>query len=372
MMGAMPAIEFSTLAARDLRDVTKAQLQDVKSLDFCRWLACYGEARSRELAHEWYLARYPRSYAAAIAKKELEGLRNNDVELMAKAAVPIGTTTDPNFAGNLVGLDGLLAAFTERVAAQSLLGRLEAAGARKIPFNAKAPFETTGAVYQWVAEAAPTPVSAMAFGAGATLKPLKSASLLVFTLEFIRGISDATADSLRRTLSAGLIAFSDAWLLSTNAASAAAPAGLLAGVTPVASTGNLQADMLALNAAFFSARPWASAPVTIASPANAMAIVGASSGGGNATTAVMPLLVTPAAGPNIVLLDAEALVYADGGITIDISTQGTLQMNDAPGVPDATTVFTSLWEQNLVGFKVARVANWAIAPGAVQYLLPGA
>jgi len=366
-------MSFELDAAR-LPDVaTRQRLRDVKSLEFVKWAAGFGEAHGdRSRANESFIHRYPRSIGTPYAKQEIELLRANDVELLRKAAVPVGTTTDPNYAGNLVsggGIDALLAAFTELVAAQSLLGRI--VGARKIPFNARAPFETAGATYSWVAEGAPKPVSTMGFGAGVVLKPTKSASLLVFTQELIRGINDQTADGLRRTLVGGLVAFSDGWLLSTNAATALNPAGILAGVTGITNSGNLATDLATLVAQFFAARPWAAAATFIASPANAHAMA-ATATGFNSSGVPLPVLVSPAAGGNIILVDGDALVYADAGITFDIATEGTVQMNDAPGTPDATTVFTSLWQQNLVGFKVERMANWAIAPGAVQYLLPAA
>jgi len=44
-------------------------------------------------------------------------------------------------------------------------------------------------------------------------------------------------------------------------------------------------------------------------------------------------------------------------------------MNDAPDNPTlATTVFTSLWQDNLTGFKVERFVNWQSTTGAVKYL----
>jgi hypothetical protein len=348
-----------------LQDLTRAQIREAKALAFAQWLGCFGQTRDRELANEWFCERYPRSYGAGLAKKELELQRVDDPVQRRKALVPIGSTTDPNFAGNLVGVDALLGAFIELVHAQSLLGRIP--GARQMPFNAKVPIETSGAIYQWVAEGAPKPMSAMNFGAGTVLTPTKSAACLVFTQEFIRGISEQTADSLRRTLSAGLVAFSDGWLLSTNVASPAAPGGLLAGVTPVTSTGNLAADLTALITAFFAARPHAAAATFIASPAKAHAMAGITTGV-SSSGVPLPVLVSPAAGSNIVLLDGDALVYAGGTVTIDIAREASVQMNDAPIVPDATTTFRSLWQENLVGFLVESTASWAIAPGAIQYL----
>ncbi len=69
------------------------------------------------------------------------------------------------------------------------------------------------------------------------------------------------------------------------------------------------------------------------------------------------------------VLDAAAVLYSDGGIDLGISTEGAIEMNDAPaGVPTATTVVTSFWQFDLVGFRVERMLWWIAAPNAVQLL----
>jgi hypothetical protein len=47
-------------------------------------------------------------------------------------------------------------------------------------------------------------------------------------------------------------------------------------------------------------------------------------------------------------------------------------MNDAPAAPDATTVFRSLWQDNLVGLRAERMINWQRARTAAVYYLTDA
>jgi len=46
-----------------------------------------------------------------------------------------------------------------------------------------------------------------------------------------------------------------------------------------------------------------------------------------------------------------------------------VQMDSAPmNPPDATVVYTSFWQANLVGLRAERFINWKVArAGAVQY-----
>jgi hypothetical protein len=56
-------------------------------------------------------------------------------------------------------------------------------------------------------------------------------------------------------------------------------------------------------------------------------------------------------------------------VTIDVSREASLQMDtvlDNP--PIATTLMTSLWQNNLVGLRAERFINWKKArTGVVQY-----
>jgi len=76
------------------------------------------------------------------------------------------------------------------------------------------------------------------------------------------------------------------------------------------------------------------------------------------------------AGTTVALVQPREVLYADdGGVTIDVSTEASVQMDSAPMNPaDATVVMTSFFQNNLVGLRAERFINWKRArAGAVQY-----
>jgi hypothetical protein len=141
------------------------------------------------------------------------------------------------------------------------------------------------------------------------------------------------------------------------------PASITAGLTPTASTGNLQADVQTMLAAFFTARPGAQDPALIAGAAKAAQLRALNPGFG------LPIISTEAAGASVVVVDGSGIFVADGGVTFDVSREASVQMNDAPDNPaTAATVPSSLWQLNLVGFKVERMLNFYATPTSVAYL----
>lgn len=47
----------------------------------------------------------------------------------------------------------------------------------------------------------------------------------------------------------------------------------------------------------------------------------------------------------------------DGGVSIDMSMEASVQMNDAPSAGAQSLV--SLWQNNLVGIRAEQYINWA-------------
>jgi HK97 family phage major capsid protein len=69
---------------------------------------------------------------------------------------------------------------------------------------------------------------------------------------------------------------------------------------------------------------------------------------------------SPADGsPIIFVLPKEVLLADDGGVTIDVSREASLQMNTAPDSPEtASTVTINLWQHNMIAIKAERFINW--------------
>jgi len=87
---------------------------------------------------------------------------------------------------------------------------------------------------QWVAEGQPTPVRALSFSNAAILRPRRLSVISVFTEEMVA--SSNIEAIVRQTLGEAIGLALDAQMFSANAASANAPAGLFAGVTPLTAT----------------------------------------------------------------------------------------------------------------------------------------
>lgn len=353
-----------TLPTR-LSDVTRNELIEIRSLEFMKWLCCYAEAQgSRTLASEWYVEQYPNSFGATYVKKELEVLRQPGVDLKERALMPPATTLGSTYAAPLVGVDMLASGFLAQVHAKSVLGQIP--NMLRVPFQVRVPTEDAGANYQWVGEGGAKPVSTMTFNQGVTLTRLKGAAIPVFTGEFIRSITDATAATLRNTLRNGLVKWSDKAFLdpTSTAVATVRPASITAGVTPVTPGANFAASMQALLNTFFTNRPDAEEPVLIAAAQKEAEIMALGPNGVG-----LPIVRSPAAGTSVVMVDGAGMFYADDGVTIDTSDTAAIQMNSTPdSPPTAATVFVSLWQQNLRGFLVERFLSWHATPGSVQYL----
>jgi hypothetical protein len=348
---------MSTMTLPRLGEMTRAQLRDQQSIDFMKYLATLAETRgASQRAVELFLDRFPESASASAMRKALESS-----DLATKAAIAPGTSTDSAWAKPLIGVQQLAAGFLAVAHSASLLGRIP--GLQEIPFNTKVPFETTPANYQWVAEGALKPSSKLAFSDGITLSPTKCLGIIVLTAEFMKLSSPGTARALRQTMIGGLTAFVDRQFLDPAVAAVAGthPASITNGTTPVTGTADFVASVKALITAFFAARPGAEAPVLIANGGHAAAIRGQVPGFG------LEVIASEAALTNVVMLDPAGVFYADGGLEIDYSTHAALEMDSAP-VGTAAAVVSSLWQLNLVGWRVERFINYAAAPTAVKYL----
>ena len=342
-----PPMETSSMPR--LGDHTRDLQQKLLVLDYGCWLAELGTTQTRETATKNFLARYPQSPGAVLIR--------------TKAAIAPGTTTDSAWGGALV--TPMEAAFVALLRSASLLGRIP--GLRKIPFNTKVPIQTTGSNYQWIAQNAPKPASALAFSSGVTLAPLKHAAIPVVTRELVLAAQAGFSGALIEALEADCTAFTDVSFLSPTSTAIAdtRPASVTAGTTPVASTGNYPVDLASLLSAFFAGRPNVRAPVLITNAAHNAAIRSMNGGGGVG----VDVIVSDAAGGITVAMDPSGIFLADDGVKVESSQEAMLQMSDSPDNPTtASTVQVSLFQTNMIGFRVERYVNWSATANSVKYL----
>ncbi|WP_122523589.1 phage major capsid protein [Pseudomonas viridiflava] len=317
-----------------------------------------------------------------------------EVLTVLKAAVAAGTTTDPAWAAPLVEYQNMSSEFIELLRPQTILGKIQ--GLRLVPFNIKMPGQTSGSSVGWVGEGKPKPVSALAFDT-TTLRFTKAAGIVVLTDELVR-FSNPSAEALVQTdLTASMAEFLDVAFVDPAIAAVAdvSPASITNGITPIVASGTtaeaLKADVKRLFATFLAANMTPAGAVWIMTPTMALTISmmtnalgqsefpGIDMNGG--TFMGLPVVVSesvpsnpgtdnPAAGAGQRLILAKAseiLLADDGGVTIDVSREASLQMDSAPG--SGSQELVSLWQNNMVALRAERFINWKRRrPSAVGYI----
>jgi HK97 family phage major capsid protein len=244
------------------------------------------------------------------------------------------------------------------------------------------PVQTGGGTYGWVGQGAPKPVTSLGF-TSAKVDPAKIAGIVAITEELARNSTPAAEGVIRNAMIDGITLFMDGQFIDPAVAPLVNvhPGSITNGITGTAATGDPFADLATLLGKFTTAKVPISGVTLIMSTTNAMnlsmqlTVTGApafpalTAGGGS--IAGLPVIASETAGTNIIALVPRYILFADdGGVTVDVSREASLQMDSAPDNPAvATTVMVSLWQNNLVGFRAERYCSWkrALDP-AVQYL----
>jgi HK97 family phage prohead protease len=304
-----------------------------------------------------------------------------DVEIALKVPVPPGTTTDTVWAGPLVNYQILVSAFAEYLRPLPIIGRIP--GLTRVPFKVRVPRQTAGATVNWVGEAAPKPLTSLAFDS-ITLDFTKIAGIIPLTEELIRSSSPSAELLVRNDLAAAIVQFMDSYFVDpSKAATGISPASITNGVTALTPSGTTGAafmsdvnrligqfltNNLSLATAVFITTQQVGArigsllnsfgqpmfPTTTATGGTILGIPVVTSENVPSTTG------SPTEGYPLILAKADDILLADDGqVTIDASREATLQMETAPDSPaTASTVMQSLWQQNMVAIKAERFINW--------------
>ena len=307
-----------------------------------------------------------------------------EVELMIKAAVAPGTTTDPAWAGALVTVGNLTNEFIELSRPATILGKIP--GLTRVPFNVSVPIQTAGGSYKWVGQAKAKPVTKLQFGS-VSLGMAKAAGIIVLTEELVRSSSPSAEAIVRNDMIKGIAQFLDQQFTDPAVAAVAnvSPASITFGAPTAVSSDNAGTDLGMIVSHFATNNLGVGGLAVIMSETNAFAMgwkrdalgapqfpgVGATGGNANGVTIVASNVV----GDKVIALAPEYILLADdGGVSIDVSREASLQMNDAPANPadPATTVWSSLWQDNLVGLRAERFINWQRGGVNTVYYLTGA
>jgi HK97 family phage prohead protease len=305
------------------------------------------------------------------------GTRDPDLVGIIKAnVIAHNTVTD----AALIGNEGGFADFVEYLRPMTILGRFGTngiPGLQRVPFRVPLVTQTGGAVGYWVGEGKPKPLTKITWS-NRELSPLKAANIAVATMELLRDSSPAAETLLRNDLATAIAAAIDtAFIDPTNAGvSTVKPASITNGVTPVPSSGNdaaaIRADVQAAMTGFIAANNPLLSGVWIMSATTALALSmmrtaldqpefsGISMQGG--TFEGLPVIVSQYVTDYVVLANAADIYFGDdGGVSVDMSTEASLQMLDNPTVDSVTptaTTLVSMFQTNSVAFRAERTVNW--------------
>ena len=308
--------------------------------------------------------------AAEIAKSYKD---TPEVETIIKAAVQVGTTTDPTWAAPLVDYTTMTSEFMELLRPQTILGKID--GFRRVPTNIKIQGQTSGATVGWVGQGKLKPVSSLAFET-TTLGEAKLSGIIPITEELARNSSPSAEALISNDLRESIAQFlDDAFINEAHAATAVSPASITNGITAITPTGTdvaaVKKDVQTVFEQFINANLDPSGAVWVMSPVRALALSLMTLAQDNpafptinmngGTFFGLPVVVSLTAGDNIVLFKASEILLADEGvITLDSSSEASLLMSDDPENDKATMSMVSLWQAGMIGFKADRFINWKV------------
>jgi HK97 family phage prohead protease len=325
------------------------------------------------------LARLEQADVARIAEREYAGRDPQLVQIVKAGEVPAMTTT--------AGGDGFIPTesgfgdYAEFLRPQTITGKFGTGGVppmRRVPFRSGLVSMDAGTVGYWVGEAKAKPLT-MIDSSRTHLLPLKTAAIIVLTMELVRDSSPSAEMAIRADMTQAIVARIDETFITPTVAAVAgvSPASITFGQPSVASSGTdadaVRLDLRSLFALFDAANNPASQAVLVMSTANSRSLgfavnplgqaefPGMSVNGGSLLG--VPVVVSDYAGDIVALISASDVYLADeGGVAIDMSTEASLEMSSTPaqhadGTP-AGAAMVSLWQGNLIGFRAERTINW--------------
>jgi len=323
------------------------------------------------------LARLEDANPVAIAQRRW-GKSSPQLVQVIKAAVAGGGTDSGEWGAELVQADTRYTGdFIEFLYAQTVFDKLPL---REVPANVAIKGQDGAATGYWVGQSKAIPATKADFST-VNLAPLKVAALAVVSNELLRDSTPAAEELVRDALVQASAQRVDQTFLSSLAAVAGvSPAGILNGLTAIASSGNDIAsvieDVKALYAQFIAAKNAAGLQF-VTTPAlgkalslmqNALGNFGFPGIGANGGALLGDPVVTGdnvAEGNLILLKPSDIYRIGDYGIQVSISRDASIEQDTAPtGATDTptgmtATNLTSMFQEESTAIKVVRPINFA-------------
>lgn len=326
--------------------------------------------------------------------KQLYGEDSSIFRIVNKAAVSAIDSSS-----GLVGDEtSAFADFVEFLRPQTIIGRFGTNGIpslRRVPFRVPLIGQTSGGAGYWVGEGRAKPLTKFNFERK-TLEPLKVANIAVCTEEVLRDSSPSAEMMVRDQLAAALRERMDIDFIDPAKALVAgiSPASITNGVTAITSSGatadDIRQDIRALFKAFIddnnapTTGVWIM-PSTIAlslslmmNPLGQNEFPGITMNGG--TLSGLPVIVSEyvpydSSGAMVSLVNASDIYMADdGGISVDMSREASLEMSDSPSHNSTTPTpsqSVSMFQTNSVAFRAERTLDWMARRTSAVAVLDG-
>jgi HK97 family phage major capsid protein len=295
-----------------------------------------------------------------------------------KADVAGGGSGSGEWGAELVGIDGRYTGdFIEFLYGMTVFDRLPL---RSVPANVTIKGQDGAATGYWVGESKAIPATKPDFST-VNLAPQKVGALAVLSNELLRDSSPSAEQWVRDSLAEASAQRVDGTFLSTSAAvSGVAPAGILNGVTIGASAGatadDLRDDLAGLVQLFIAQKYAMTGLAIVTTPSIAMQLQllrnglgqrefpDVSMGGG--TLEGFPVYVghNVGAGDLIMMSTRDIWKIGDGGVSVSISREATIEQADDPtGATDTPVTmqrkFTNMFQAESTAIKVVRSINYA-------------
>lgn len=366
-------------AAMPVVEVVQQKLQP--GIEFARYALCLMAARGSHVgAIEVAKTRYP---------------DNPGIQLLLKAAVAGATTTDSTWLGPLVYPPTLVSEFVDYLRPLTILGKFGTGNIpslRRVPFNVRILGQTTGASASWVGQGKQKPVTKFDVAVNNTLSFAKVSSIAVFAEELARFSTPSAESLIRDELARAIVERLDTDFVDPTKAAVAnvSPASITNGLTALTPSGTnaaaLRADLKSLFQTFLDANNPPTQGVFIMSNTIALAISlmvnalgqaefpGMSMNGG--TLVGLPVIASQyvaigsPANELMILVNAADVFYSDdGGVSVDLSREATLEMSTDPENESGTNV--NMWQTNQIALRAERFVNWAKRRASAAAYLDG-
>ena len=296
-----------------------------------------------------------------------------------KEAVAGGSTTADGWASELVEYRLMANEFIEFLRPKTIIGKLPL---RRVPFNITIASQSSGSTAAWVPELGRKPLTKLGTGS-ITLGHFTAAAIVTFSKQLARFSSPSIEQLVRDDLSGAIINHNDgAFIVHTNTAVAGTnPAAINNGAGTAAASGvdaaDLRADIGDALSIMLAAEIDAEGIYIIMSPTQALKISlmrnalgqkefpDITPTGGFLEGCAVVTSNKVGSGVVTILKASEVLLADDGGVTVDVSEQASLVMDDG-GSPEVTEM-VSMFQTNQIAVRAERTINWARRRDAAVY-----